>query len=136
MKKNILLIVASIAFFASCNRQRSFDEEAQLDARRQTQKVCPREVADGVRLDSITYSIPTRTMSYHYTMHDQFDNPQAIQAGEQKFRQAVLRQIIQSIEMKKAKEHGVTFRYIYRSQSTGQLLLKETFTKDEYTVKQ
>ena len=135
MKKAILLIVISAAVSVSCNKQRNFDEEAQLDAIHQTQKICPREVADGVRLDSIAYSVPTRTMNYYYTMHDQYDNPQALKSGEQKFRQAMLRQIIQSIDMKKAKDHGVTFQYIYRSKSTGKLLLKEVFTKEEYTVK-
>ena len=71
-------------------------------------------------------------MIYYYTMSDEYDNPSTIAAGKDKFNDALRNQIINSIELKKYKENGVGFRYIYFSKSTHYVLLDLHYTPKDY----
>lgn len=132
MKKFFLLIPILFLALTGCKKQLSFDEKCQAEAKAQTLKVCPRVITPGIRIDSITYTIPDHTMRYYYTMSNDYDNPDNLAPGKERFREALHNQIINSIDLKKLKDRGISFRYIYYSQSTKEVLLDELFTKSDY----
>lgn len=130
MKKLLFFFSISLTLLSSC--QRSFDEKCQLEALKETQTKCPREITPGITCDSIHYDTTIRSMIYYYTMSDEYDNPSTIAAGKDKFNDALRNQIINSIELKKYKENGVDFRYVYFSKSTHNVLLDLHYTPKDY----
>lgn len=133
MNKSVILIfLFPLLLFTGCQKQLSFDQKCLLDAQEQTRKLCPRSIATGITLDSIGYSIHSHTLYYYYTMSQDFDNQKAINAGKGKFREALKNQIINSIDLKKFKDRGITFRYIYFSKTSKKKLLEEVYTKKDY----
>lgn len=130
---NKVLIPLFLLLLTACTKQRTFDEKCVSEAKEQTEKNCPKTITPGITMDSITYSIPGRAFSYYYSMSQSFDNQEAINAGKEKFREALRAQIASSLDLKKFKDKGITFRYIYISKTSKKLLLQETFTKEDYS---
>ena len=128
-------IALTLLSLTGCHKQLSFDERCKQEAREQTHKICPRSISEGILLDSITYDIKSHTLSYCYTMSGPFDNQQAIDNGKAKFHEEMKDQVINSLELKEYKEHGITFRYVYFSSSKKNIILEEVFTKQDYQVK-
>lgn len=135
MSKQFLLIFSVFLLFSSCRNQATFDERVRDEAVKTTLKICPKEVTQGITLDSIVYAIPTKTKTFYYSMSEEWEQPEQLKQGEPKFREALRRQIVGSIGMKREKEHGITFRHVYFSKKTGKVLLQETYTKDDYADK-
>jgi len=118
-----------------CSCQENFDERCQREAKEYTRKFCPRRVEAFNTLDSTTYDMKTRTYYYWYTLSGKFDTPEAISALQQEYaslRTSVQKSLINSVELKKCKEEGINFTYVYRSASTGKNILELRFTKKDY----
>lgn len=135
MGKHVLLIFSVFLLFGACRNQATFDERVRDEAIKTTLKICPREVTQGITLDSIVYAIPTKTKTFYYSMSEEWEQPEQLKQGEPKFREALRQQIVGSIGMKREKEHGITFRHVYYSKKTGKVLLQEAYTKEDYAVK-
>jgi len=132
MNKNVILLSLFLLLFSGCQKQLTFDQKCVIEAQEQTRKLCPRSIATGITLDSISYSIRSHALCYYYTMSQDFDNQKAIDAGKAKFREALKNQIINSIDLKKFKDRGIIFRYIYFSKISKKKLLEEVYTKNDY----
>ncbi|MBR1498562.1 MAG: hypothetical protein IJ615_02895 [Bacteroidaceae bacterium] len=135
MHKNKVMIAAllGIALATGACRRETKDEQVQRVFAEFTQKECPKFVDPYTRLDSARYDIAEKTLSYHYTVTDSLDNELLFTdelIGD--FQDNVLRELKSSIAMRSYKEMGITFRYDYRSQSTGKMMLDLTFTPDDY----
>ncbi|MBQ8099059.1 MAG: hypothetical protein IJ244_06000 [Bacteroidaceae bacterium] len=133
MKSSFLTLLLMVLTLAGCKKQLSFDERCEKEARMLNLKYCPRQVSDCVMSDSIAYLPSEKALCYYYTFSDELDDTEAIRQGEPEFRNALKAEIISSIELKKYKDHGVTFKYIYFSSSSHEVLLEEIFTKKDYS---
>lgn len=131
---NIFTILACCAVIVcvGCKRETK-DEKIKNDIEQFTQKECPKFFDPCTRLDSACYDIASRTLSYHYTVQDVLDD-ETIYTEEvtDAFRENTLRELRNSIQLKTYKDEGITFRYDYRSITTGKMLLELTFTKEDY----
>ncbi len=133
MKKVLaLLCMGTLLICGACNRETK-DEKFKSDFQQFTQKECPKYVDPCTRLDSACYDIASRTLSYHYTVQDMLDD-EAIYTEEltDAFHDDILKSLKNSIQLKTYKDEGITFRYDYRSTTTGKMLLVLTFTKEDY----
>lgn len=133
MMKLFPLISAAILLTSyGCSRQMNFDERCLKEAQMQTKKICPHTITPGVILDSITYDVKKRIMQYHYTMNGEYDDTATIAKGKDGFIKAMGNQIRNSIDLKKYKDNGISFRYTYTSKSTKRILMDELFTRKDY----
>lgn len=133
MHKSVIFIFISLLLLSGCRKQLSFDQKCLLEAQEQTRKLCPRTITTGITLDSIGYSVKQHALCYYYTMSQDFDNQEAINKGKAKFREALKNQIINSLDLKKFKDRGIIFRYIYISKTSKKKLLEEVYTKKDYS---
>lgn len=115
----------------SC-RQASFDDQCMQQAREYTEKQCPQRISEGVVLDSMTYSKALRCLSYHYTLSGEIDDAKLVQGNIDMFRRQLLSMIANSVELKRAKDEGISFRYVYVSASSRKQLVSITLRKEDY----
>ena len=133
MKKVLaFLCLGTLLFCGACKRETK-DEKFQRDFQQFTAKECPKFVDPYTRLDSACYDIESRTLSYHYTVQDVLDND-TIYTEElvESFQSDIQKGLKNSIDLKTYKDEGITFRYDYRSATTGKMLMTLTFTKEDY----
>lgn len=116
----------------SC-KQASFDEQCAQQAQEFTEKQCPQRIAEGIVLDSMTYAPSLRCLNYYYTLSGKIDDAKLIKNNESLFREQLLSSITNSVELKRPKSEGISFRYIYTSKSTRKQLLSVTIRKEEYS---
>ena len=117
---------------ASCQRETK-DEKIRRDFRNLTEKECPKDVDPYTSMDSVVYDIPTRTLSYYYSVREMLDD-ESLYTEEvvNLHREKVQKDLKSSIQMKSYKDQGITFRYEYRSVTSGKVLLDLSFTKEDY----
>ena len=134
MKKVLaLLCMGALLVCGACKRETK-DEKFKRDFEQFTQKECPKFVDADIRMDSICYDIDIRTLSEYYTVMNELD-VDAIYADGQlmsTFRESMLKGLKGSLPMKAYKDESITFRYVYRSASTGKTRLELTFTPEDY----
>ena len=132
MKKILVLFCLGTVLFASCRRETK-DEKFKRDFEQFTQKECPKFVDDCTCLDSAYYNIENRTLNYYYTVQDVLDND-TIYTSElvDAFHDDILKGLKNSIQLKTYKDEGISFRYSYRSITTGKTLLDLIFTPEDY----
>ena len=122
-----------ILCFCACKRETK-DERFKREFEQFTLKECPKFIDPTTRMDSICYDIESRTLTEYYTVKDQLDID-SIYADKElitNFRESMLNLLKGSIQFKAYKDEGVTFRYIYRSITTGKTRLELTFTREDY----
>ncbi len=132
MKNRFLPLAIILTIIVGGCKNKSYDEQCQIEAMKQTSRICPMQVAEGVTLDSIVFNRADRSLRYYYLMEDTLYTDSAIQENRDKFREELLKQVNRSLDLKKAKEHGITFRYIYKANSDKHVALEESFTKEDY----
>ena len=125
-------LLGAVLLASGCKRETK-DEMFHRTFEQLTQKECPKYVDPCTRLDSASYDIPSRTVSYNYTVDGLLDND-SIYTDEHvdAFREEILKGLKNSIQMKPYKDESVSFRYIYYSMKTGRLLLKLSYSPDDY----
>ncbi len=127
------LILFIVLLLAGCKKQ-TFDQrilqEVDIYNRREGGKM----LNDGVtRRDSLHYDTSTRTLSYCHTMVGEGDNKDLInQSNMQTFRNSLLEELKNDLRMRPYLESELNIRYIYYSQSTGEILVENVFTPDDY----
>ena len=133
MKSDIVFLISVLllAIVAGC-KHKSFEDQFETEAKKQTAKMGPMQVAEGVTLDSIVFSRTDRSLRYYYQMEDTLYTDSAISENREKFREELLKQVNRSLDLKKTKEQGITLRYIYMARSDGHIALEESFTKEDY----
>lgn len=128
-------LLAAALLLSGCNFE-SFDKRCQREAKEYTEQQCPRRLDPCTILDSMKYDINTRTLQYFYTLEGMLDSTNVLTdqvvAG---FRKQLKDDIINSVQLRKYKEEGINFDYIYLSRSTGKTALKLKFTPKDYKTK-
>lgn len=131
MKRLFLFLPLLLLTLFSC-RQSSFDDQCAEQAEEFTEKQCPKKISEGVVLDSMTYSKTLRCLSYHYTLCGKIDDAKLVQGNIGMFRNQLLSMITNSVELKRAKDEGMSFRYVYNSASLHKQLVSITLRKEDY----
>lgn len=132
--KNIFILSCLIisVMLAACNRQSTFDDRCEKEARQQTLQYCPQKIIDGLMLDSITYTRAKHRFSYYYTIDDSMYVMDNMPDVREKLRADLLKSIKSSVELKKAKENNVVFQYTYYGKYSQKSVLRFTFEPQEY----
>lgn len=128
---SIVLWAASLTV-TSCHR--SLEDRAAKEAVEYTRKNCPTPYRNNSRVDSITFHKATKTYVYYYTFRGPLDDPMLLQKNKKKIREELLQNLRNDPGLKLYKDHGFSFRYLARSQTTGRTLLDETYTKKQYLI--
>ena len=130
--KFFILSLCILLVCGACKRE-TRDEKFQRDFQEFTLKECPKFVDPCTRLDSAHYDTESRTLSYFYTVQDLLDDDSLYTEDLiETFHDDILKGLKGSLQLKPYKDESITFRYAYRSISTGKVLLDLTFTPEDY----
>lgn len=121
MKKIFFILTAGILALASC--QKSIEEKAADDVREYTRRECPRMIAENIRQDSMTFESDTRTLVYHYTLQGVLDDKEKQQQYTEQYKSQLRQEIKSTPSLKNYVEAGFKFRYVYRSERSGEIIL-------------
>lgn len=132
MKNNHSAIIAFALiitpFVVSC--QMNFDERLRREAEEFTKNNCPQEPEAGTRLDSVVYSPSRQTYTLYYSLSA---TNEALFREQTPLLHYMLRQrLINNTDYKEVKSHGITFAYVYRSQSSGAKVYETQIKAEEY----
>ena len=131
--KKILLYAATALLLASC--QESLEKRIQRESREYTEKNCPQTFSQAVDdgsevtlwLDSITFDIPSHTLSHYYRI----DRPDVLQPDLQ--RATLLQQLRLDTKFQVHRDHGYSFHFLYTySQRPDSVIYEVTFTEKDY----
>ena len=129
----LLLLLSLILFILTGCKKQSFEERIFQEAKQFTQKNCPKKIDQYTVLDSCTFSITKRTYYYNYTVKDVLDIDSLYsQDLYDYFREQLLAEIKNSIQLKNCKDAGIIFCYRYYSNRSGKILMQQKFTSKEY----
>lgn len=120
MKK---LPVAALCLFLTLSCQKSLEQRAADEAEEYTRRECPREIAEDIIQDSMSYDNAGRTLEYHFTLNGRLDNISVLQSHASEYEQQFRHGILSMPALKVYADNGFAFRYVYRSGSTGKVLL-------------
>lgn len=131
-----LLLYASVCLciitsLSSCKRV-TLEDKAERMAKEYTERNCPTPPQDMTITDSITFNRATKTFSYYYTLTDKADNEKAIDKLRPKLSKALIDNMKENTSLKTYKDASYNFKFIYRSQKSGQVLFEENITPKEY----
>lgn len=127
MKKRILAIILAttgLVALTSCHHD-TLEDRAEKDATEYTKRYCPTPFADNQRTDSISFTRSDKTFHYYYTLRDAADNPEIIRQNKAKLERALQEELNNSTQSKAYKDAGFCFHYVFRSASTGKVLLEQ-----------
>ncbi len=131
MKKFITFALAAIVFTAC---QESLEEKAAQEAKMYTQKNCPAMIGENLRMDSLTFELPTRTLHYYYTLSGVADSVGLL--DDETARNSLLNELKNTTSMMAYKEAGYRFAYTYRSQKNPKTILFDmVFSEKDYNAK-
>ena len=131
MKKFITFALAAIVFTAC---QESLEEKAAQEAKMYTQKNCPAMIGENLRMDSLTFELPTRTLHYYYTLSGVADNVGLL--DDETARNSLLNELKNTTSMMAYKEAGYRFAYTYHSQKNPKTILFDmVFSEKDYNAK-
>lgn len=127
MKKMLFLIVSSVLFgFSSCTE--SLEDKAEREAKEYTEKFCPTPVVNGSSTDSTVFDRTTKTYIYYITLSGNADKPEIIAKNRKVLHDTQKAALDNNPGIKKYKEAGLNFRFLYRSAShKDSVLLDDTF---------
>ena len=131
---NRYTILLSLILFAlsGCKKQ-SLEERIYQEAKQFTLKNCPKTIDQFTTLDSCTFSIVKRSYYYNYTVKDNLDiDSLYTQELYDMFREQLLSDIKNSIQLKTLKDAGISFCYRYYSSRSGKVLMQQKFTPKDY----
>ncbi len=131
--KRLFYVTALLLFAVLSCRQASFDDQCRQQAEEYTEKQCPMKISKGVVLDSMTYSKAMRCLTYHYTISGEIDDAKLVQGNINMFRKQLLSMITNSVKLKRAKDEGINFRYVYVSATSHKPLASITLRKEDYS---
>lgn len=129
--KKLIIFTLILATLSACHHD-TLDDRAEQVTKDYTQRYCPTPVQDMQRTDSLTFTRQTHTFNFYYSLSDKADNVAVINKQKSKIIKELLRQLKDNTSYKVFKEAGFNFHYVFRSASTKEVLLENTFTKQQY----
>lgn len=106
----------------------TLEDKAEQDAVEYTRRFCPTPDDGFQRTDSVTFNRDSRTFNYYYTFVKKADDEKLIQQLRPKLITTLKKNLRDNTQQKVYKDAGYKFRFIYRSESTGKVLLDQTIT--------
>lgn len=128
--KNYSIFLLVLLLTVSC--QENFDQRLKREAQSYTQDNCPQEVEAGLWLDSLSYDIPARTYTSHYTASA--TNEQLLREQTPLLHHLLLQRLIDNTDYKDVKAQGVVFGYVYCSKTTKAVFYKTSVEPSEYNT--
>lgn len=133
MNKKLLLLLPLCALALAACRKESFEDRCAREAREFTQRQCPRRMDSFTMMDSIVYDYPARTVNYFYTLEGlPVEDADFIRKLKDELRDLLVRNVINSVELKQHKENKMSFSYKYCPKSAPGLRFDVTVTPDDY----
>lgn len=136
MKNSITLSVLFILLtLVSCNKEKAIEDELKKVAA-DINKTTPQNLADRVRLDSVSAK-PGKIFKYNYTLTDDIKenvSPEDIETFKTQTKEGALKVIKTSGEIKEFRDNDVTMEYLYYDKN-GKPIADFTITPTEYKVK-
>lgn len=126
MKKLFFAAFLCVLSLSSCHKN-NLEERAAKEAQEYTRRECPRPVAENIMQDSMVYESDSRTIVYYYTLNGVLDNKTELQKHIGEYNRELSQSIKSSAALRRYVEAGFRFRYIYRSEGTGDVLLDLKF---------
>ena len=130
MRKTFVLALVTIAL-TGCHRT-NLEDLAAKTAEEYTERYCPTPFEDNQRTDSVSFDRDTHTFGYYYTLSGKIDDPEIVSKNQKQIIVSILSSLKDNTSMKEYKQAGYNFRYVFRSQKNGNILIEKTFTKKEY----
>lgn len=128
--KNILPIVLLVSLMLpSCHRA-TLEEQCAEMVKRERRRM-PRNITQGVVLDSLHYDRRHHTLVYYHTMDDSLYTPEAIDYGKKQLHEQLQADISNSVALKRLKDEGLSFRYVYLALSDGRVCLSLQFANED-----
>lgn len=136
MKNSITLSVLFILLtLVSCNKEKAIEDELKKVAA-DINKTTPQNLADEVRLDSVSAK-PGKIFKYNYTLTDDIKenvSPEDIETFKTQTKEGALKVIKTSGEIKEFRDNDVTMEYFYYDKN-GKPIADFTITPTEYKAK-
>ena len=135
MNKKTFLILLAGSLLCACGRK-SLEEQMESEAKEFTLKQCPKIIDEYTTMDSVTFNSESHTSSYYYSIQGELDNPDSFLPSTQEYyRETMMQKVRDDLNLRKAKDAGISFAYHFISKQTGKELLGFTITPDDYTGK-
>lgn len=129
MKKFVLFLFLAALLLSSCHRATISEQCAEMV--KHEKRRLPRNVAQGLVLDSMLYDARTNTLAYYHTIDDSLYSISALEASKNDMQQQLQTDISNSVALKRLKDEGVSFCYIYKSKWSGAQLMKLMFRNED-----
>ena len=127
--KNFITFIVILATFTAC--QESLEDRCQRECVTYTQKHCPLQVDKNIVMDSMFLDRPSHTINYAYTVSGPIDDAAILTRNNP--REHLLVEVKNSTHLKRYKEAGYNFRYVYYSgKKKGTQLFEATFRPADY----
>lgn len=122
-------VAIAILLLSSCHRATLKEQCAEM-VKKEWRRM-PRNITMGVVLDSLKYDEHTNTLVYYHTMDDSLYTEEMIRLGKSQLREQLLLEISNSVSLKRLKDEGLSFCYVYKARSTGKECLSLFFDNEE-----
>lgn len=129
MKKLTFILILSVLLLPSCHRATIAEQCAEMV--KHEKRRLPRNVAQGLVLDSMHYDARTNTLAYYHTIDDSLYSVSALEASRSDMQQQLQTDISNSVGLKRLKDEGVSFCYIYKSKWGGRQLMRLMFRNED-----
>lgn len=130
----ILSLAVLLLLSAGCGKE-SFGERMVRECRENTQKMCPMEVAQDTRLDSMAFDTEKHTLYYYYSLHGPLDYDFLYtEDAEAAHHERLINDIKNSVTLRDVKAAKTHFTCIYLSATTGKQLMECHIKPEEYAV--
>ena len=128
--RNLLFITASFvltSLISSC--QETIEERCVRECREYTKTKCPVPCDKYTTIDSLVFDADSHTLIHYYTLKAAADSAGLISV--ENARNALLQEAKNSTKIRRYKEHGYSFRYIYHAQRNPETVLLDIVLKKE-----
>ncbi|SDH52096.1 hypothetical protein SAMN05421846_10128 [Chryseobacterium taeanense] len=136
MKNVICLSVLCVTLaLSSCSKEKTIDDDLK-EVAANINKTTPQNLADGVRLDSVSAQ-PGKIFKYNYTLTDDVKEsvtPEQIEAFKASAKEGALRVVKTSPDIKEFRDNDVTMVYTYYDKN-GKPTTDFKITPEEYKGK-
>ncbi|MBP5731088.1 MAG: hypothetical protein J6W50_00030 [Bacteroidaceae bacterium] len=126
---SILNVAIVLLLLCSCHRATLKEQCAEM-VKKEWRRM-PRNITMGVVLDSLHYEERSNTLVYYHTMDDTLYTEEMIRLGKHQLHEQLLLEISNSVALKRLKDEGVSFRYVYMASSTGKECLSLDFNNED-----
>lgn len=127
-------VLVSMLVLSACHHT-TLEDRAEQEAKEFTQRYCPTPVNNFQRTDSVNFDRKTHTFNYYYRLSGAADNPETIKKMRAKLRAALIDDLVDNTGSKTFKDQGYSFRYVFVSEKSKEVLFEEELTKADYQTR-